>query len=90
MAKKPWKVVCLRCHEEADARWIVPGSDGIEVLVYVLSIPLLLVPGLLLSAYRSAQAYWACDVCGCREIVPVGTRRAQEIRGRGGDRLRAS
>ena len=81
--RKTWTVLCLRCHEEAEARWVDPSADWIELLVYVLSIPLLCIPGLMLAIYREAHSHWACDVCGSKEIVPVASKRAKEI-GRGG------
>jgi len=76
---KEWKVVCTRCLEEGEAKWVVPGDAGLELLVCVLSLPLLCIPGLALAAYRRMQAHWSCDVCGSPDVVPRGSKRAQLI-----------
>ena len=87
MAKrKDWRIVCTRCLEESDACWTVPGSDGLDLLVCIISLPVLCIPGLMLAAYRSTRAHWTCDVCGSREIVPTGSRRGRQLLGESRDR----
>lgn len=75
----PYRVVCSVCHEEGDARWTVPGNLGLEFLLYFLSLPILCVAGLIYSGVRGCAAHWACDVCGARDVVPVGSVHGKSI-----------
>jgi hypothetical protein len=76
---KRWRVVCVRCLEEGDARWVVPGSPVVEVLLYVITAPIPCLAGFAYTGLRSLHAHWACDVCGSRELVPVATRRGRAL-----------
>ena len=82
MKRDNWRVLCTRCLEEEDAEWIVPGNFGVEVLLFLVTLPLLCIPALLFLAWQSSVTpeYWACRVCHGKEIVPVGSTRAQLLR----------
>ena len=81
MARKPWLILCTRCHEKCEAEWVVPGSSGTELLLYFLTIPFLCVGGVAYSGYRHAKEHWACPVCGSKQVVPINSRRARAILG---------
>ena len=81
MARERWQVVCTRCHEVSEAEWVVPGSVGNELLLYLLSLPLLCIAGVAYTSFRQASAHWECPVCASREIVPINSRRARAILG---------
>jgi hypothetical protein len=82
MAKRSetWRVVCLRCFEEEDARWYRPGSDPIEIWLYVVTIPALCLGGFVYSGVRALLAHWTCRVCTYREVVPVASVRGRKLR----------
>ena len=83
MKKGNWRVLCTRCLEEENAEWVVvPGNFGVEVMLFLVTLPLLCIPALLFLAWKSAVApeHWACRVCHSKEIVPVGSASAQLLR----------
>jgi len=82
MKKDNVRVLCTRCLEEENAEWVVPGNLGVEVLLFLVSLPLLCIPALLFLAWQASVApeHWACPVCHSKEIVPVGSTRARMLR----------
>ncbi len=74
-----WQIICTRCHEESAAAWVVPGSTLVEGVLYLLTLPLLCTPGIAFTGVREILSHWACRVCNCREIVPVGSVRGRAL-----------
>ena len=79
MPSQTYRVVCTRCLEEEDARWMAPGSHIVEVLLYIVTLPFLCVGGLWYTGLRAFREHWACRVCGSRDVVPTASRRGQAI-----------
>jgi hypothetical protein len=73
------RVVCTRCLEESDAQWVTPGHSGVEMILYLVTLPLLGVGGLLYTGIRCVFAHWACPVCGSKDVVPVRSIRGRAI-----------
>ena len=76
---KEWRVICTRCLEENDARWVTPGSPLMEVLLYLATLPLLCAGGLMYTGFRSIYSHWACPACSSKEVVPVGSVRGRSV-----------
>jgi len=82
LKKDNWRVLCTRCLEEDNAKWVVPGNFGVEVMLFLVTLPLLCIPALLFLGWQASVApeHWACRVCHSKEIVPIGSARAQLLR----------
>jgi hypothetical protein len=82
MKKEDCRVLCTRCLEEENAEWVVPGNFVVVVLLFLVTLPLLCIPALLFLAWQvtAKPEHWACRVCHSKEIVPVGSTRAQMLR----------
>jgi hypothetical protein len=80
MSEANWKVLCTRCFEEEDAERVLPGSLGPEIMLFLFSIPLLMLPFFVYLAWRATIIHWACRVCHSKEIIPVASTRARLLK----------
>ena len=72
MAKE---IICATCHEQGAPVKKTKGNIWLEILLWILFFPV----GFCYSVYRLATREKVCRTCGSRELVPLGTARAQQI-----------
>ena len=72
MAKK--EMLCINCGHQGKPKTIVPGSSGIELILWLC----LLLPGLIYTMWRSRSAYKGCPKCK-KEMIPLDSPVAQKF-----------
>ncbi len=70
MAKKMY---CLDCEVAGSPKRVMPGSIGVEVVLWLC----FLVPGLIYSVWRHGASYQGCPTCGSKAVVPADSPRAK-------------
>jgi hypothetical protein len=56
MKKDNTRVLCTLCLEEQNAEWVVPGNFGVEVMLFLVTLPLLCIPALLFLGWQASVA----------------------------------
>ena len=69
----PLDGLCLRCDERGKMPITRPGSNALEVLLWVAG----LVPGIVYNLWRNSGRSAQCGSCGSRDCIPVTTNRAK-------------
>lgn len=73
------KMVCTRCGMITNARKEGKGSCLIEIILWVVGIPLFLLPGIIYSIWRRTDRDRICSKCGSPALVPVVSPKGQNI-----------
>lgn len=71
-------MLCLSCHNVGKPKSVAAGSAVVELFLYLLTIPLLCIPGLIYSHWRTKNATKACKECG-GTMIPEDSPRALEL-----------
>jgi hypothetical protein len=56
-------MVCTNCYSQGNAKKVPAGSAVVEGLLYLFTIPLLCIPGLIYSHWRTKSAFSVCRLC---------------------------
>jgi ribosomal protein L37E len=64
---------CTRCGATAPPKKHTPGSIGVELLLWLL----LILPGVLYSAWRLHARREVCSACGGTDLIPPDSPRAR-------------
>jgi hypothetical protein len=68
---------CKNCGFTGHERRFVPGSLGLEILLWLF----LIVPGAIYSGLRRTRAYYGCPQCRAPNMVPLASAAAQSVYG---------
>jgi len=71
----PPRWACLRCGTVDDLAYYDAGSTLAELFLWCVA----LLPGFLYHLWRNSNSYYACSLCGSKELVPEDSPRAKEI-----------
>jgi len=69
------KYLCTRCHYQGRAEDITPGNLGVEIFAWLLMV----LPGIIYTLWRKANAYKGCPKCQSKEIVPLDSPAAKKM-----------
>lgn len=67
--------VCQTCEEIGQVRIKVPGSNMVEIALYLL----MLVPGIIYAVWRRNSKTQVCGACGSEQLVAAKTRAGLAI-----------
>lgn len=68
-------MLCKSCGFVGSSKSGVPGSLGVEILLWLC----LIVPGLIYSLWRDSARYRACPKCGGKEMIPADSPVGKKI-----------
>lgn len=79
-------MVCKNCGSLGKAKTVVPGTFGIELLVWIVAGALavkfngfLFVAGPTYTLWRLANKFPGCATCGSKDVVPAGSPVGKQI-----------
>ena len=67
--------VCTNCGHAGPSSLKTPGSGLIELVLWLC----FLIPGLIYSIWRRSGQHQVCEMCGSRELVPVGSPKGKAL-----------
>jgi hypothetical protein len=70
-------LVCTQCGYVGKAEGAIKGSILVEIFLWCL----LIIPGLIYSAWRSSSRHTVCPKCKNPNLIPADSPRAQKIMG---------
>ena len=68
-------LVCTQCGYVGKSEGAIKGSALVEIFLWFL----LIVPGVIYSAWRSSSRYKVCPKCKSPNLIPMDSPRAQKI-----------
>ncbi len=68
-------LVCTQCGYVGKAEGAIKGSMLVEIFLWCL----LIIPGLIYSAWRSSSRHTVCPKCKNPNLIPADSPRAQKI-----------
>ncbi len=74
-------MICLNCYRVGKPKTIPAGSAVTELVLYVFTLPLLCIPGLFYSHWRTKNASKVCKECG-GTMIQEDSPRGLEIQKR--------
>lgn len=72
---QPKTHVCPNCRSVIHPARVTPGSTFLEVLLWLC----FLLPGILYTAWCSANKKTVCPICGAQNLVPLSTPAGQAL-----------
>jgi len=71
-------MICTSCYSQGKSKDMHAGSAVVEALVYLFSMPLLCIPGMLYSYWRVKNGTKVCRLCGSL-MIDEDSPRGKEI-----------
>jgi len=71
-------MICLNCYSQGKPKDVHAGSAVVELFLYLFTIPLLCIPGLLYSHWRVKNGTKVCRACG-GTMIPEDSPRGKEL-----------
>lgn len=71
-------MICINCYSQGKSKNVAAGSAVVELVLYIFTIPLLCIPGLIYSHWRTKNASKVCRECG-GSMIPDDSPKAKEI-----------
>lgn len=68
-------MICTNCHYRGEPKTLVPGSMGVELVLWLL----FLFPGIIYSVWRLASKKQVCAKCGKDTLIPEDSPMGKQL-----------